>query len=135
MEESVNRLLAALLHKPEAIEDANLRFYQKLCLIRALTPLGSDSMLDAAEKLNTIRNRLAHHLDYPQMEAQVREFLSLCEEPEDPEEELELEGELELEEEPELGSTGALVKRPIQILGCPELWFWLQLRIRLLAAS
>jgi len=43
-------------------------------------------MLDAAKKLNTIRNKLAHHLDYPQMEAQVREFLSLCEEPEDPEE-------------------------------------------------
>jgi hypothetical protein len=86
LEESVNRLLAALLHKPEAIEDANLRFYQKLCLIRALTPLGSDPRLDAAEKLNTIRNRLAHHLDYPQIEAQARDFLSLCEEPEDSEE-------------------------------------------------
>ena len=43
-------------------------------------------MLDAAEKLNTMRNRLAHHLDAPQIEAQARDFLSLCEEPEDPEE-------------------------------------------------
>ena len=33
-----------------------------------------------------MRNRLAHHLDYSQIEAQVRTFLSLCEEPEDPEE-------------------------------------------------
>jgi hypothetical protein len=33
-----------------------------------------------------MRNRLAHHLDHPQIEALVRDFLSLCEEPEDPEE-------------------------------------------------
>jgi hypothetical protein len=43
-------------------------------------------ILSAAEKLNTLRNRLAHHLDYPEIEAPVRDFLSLCEEPEDPEE-------------------------------------------------
>jgi hypothetical protein len=98
LEESVDHLLAALLRKPEAIESANLRFRQKLCLIRALAPEGAKSlenperqgwifrMLDAAEKLNTMRNRLAHHLDYPQIEAQARDFLSLCEEPEDPEE-------------------------------------------------
>jgi hypothetical protein len=99
LEESVNRLLAALLFRPEAIDGANLRFYQKLCLIRALAPTeGAKSledpegpgwlfrMLDAAEKLNTMRNRLAHHLDAPQIEAQARDFLSLCEEPEDPEE-------------------------------------------------
>jgi hypothetical protein len=82
VEENFNRLLAALLHTPEAIDGANLRFYQKLCLIRALTPVGTPvvgwifRIMDAAEKLNTIRNRLAHHLDYPQMEAQVRDFLS-----------------------------------------------------------
>jgi hypothetical protein len=90
LEESANRLLAALLRRPEAIESANLRFHQKLCLIRGLLPgseVGSFSrLLDAAEKLNALRNRLAHHLDYSQIEAQVRTFLSLCEEPEDPEE-------------------------------------------------
>src|SRR5947209_5929408 len=84
LEESVNRLLVALLRKPEAIEGANLRFYQKLCLIRALLPAttrqGSE-LYDAAEKLNTLRNRLTHHLDYPEIEAQVRDFLSLCEKP------------------------------------------------------
>jgi hypothetical protein len=98
LEESVNRVLAALLRKPEAIDGANLRFHQKLCLIRALAmegarrldpegPEGPGSvsrMVDAAEKLNTVRNRLAHHLDYPQIEAQVRDFLALFEEPEDP---------------------------------------------------
>jgi hypothetical protein len=98
LEESVNHLLAALLRKPEAIESANLRFRQKLCLIRALAPEGAKRLedpegpgwlfriLDAVEKLNTIRNRLAHHLDHPQIEALVRDFLSLCEEPEDPDE-------------------------------------------------
>jgi hypothetical protein len=90
LEESVNRMLAALLHQPEAIEGANLRFHQKLCLIQALAPVGPHGtvfrMIKAAEKLNTMRNRLAHHLDHPQIEALVRDFLSLCEEPEDPEE-------------------------------------------------
>jgi hypothetical protein len=41
-------------------------------------------MIDAAEKLNTLRNRLAHHLDPPQIEVLVRDFLLLCEEPNDP---------------------------------------------------
>jgi hypothetical protein len=69
LEESANRLLAALLRRPEAIESANLRFYQKLCLIRALIPAGGrkegsiSRTLDAAEKLNELRNKQAHHLD------------------------------------------------------------------------
>jgi hypothetical protein len=89
LEEIVNRWLEALLHRPGAIEDANLRFYQKICLIRALVEVDDDlvfRMIDAAEKLNTMRNRLAHHLDYPQIEAQVRDFVSLCEEGIDPDE-------------------------------------------------
>jgi hypothetical protein len=68
LEESINRLLAGLLRKPEAIEGANLRFHQKLCLIQALlapTPRHGiiSSLMEAAEKLNTLRNRLAHHFD------------------------------------------------------------------------
>ena len=98
LEESVNHLLAVLLRKPEAIESANLRFRQKLCLIRSLAPEGAKGLedpegpgsifriLDAVEKLNTMRNRLAHHLDHPQIEALMRDFLSLCEEWEDPDE-------------------------------------------------
>jgi hypothetical protein len=87
LEEIVNRLLSALVREPKAIEGANLRFRQKLCMIRALLPEARGAGLyDAAEKLNTLRNKLAHHLDYPEIEAQVRDFLSLCEEPEDPEE-------------------------------------------------
>jgi hypothetical protein len=89
LEESANRWLEALLHRPEAIKGANLGFHQKLCLIRALDPVGSGfifRMIDAAEKLNTLRNRLAHHLDHPQIEVLVRDFLLLCEEPADPQE-------------------------------------------------
>jgi hypothetical protein len=85
LEESVNHLLASLLRQPEAIEGANLRFHQKLCLIKALFRV-DPHMMEAAEKLNTMRNRLAHHLDYPQTEALVRDFLSLCEAPKDPDE-------------------------------------------------
>src|SRR5690242_7916176 len=36
LEEGVNHLLQSPLDRPEAIEGANLRFHQKLCLIRAL---------------------------------------------------------------------------------------------------
>jgi hypothetical protein len=89
LEESVNRLLAGLLRKPQAIEDANLRFYQKLRLIQALLPARPGDiifrMMNAAEKLNIIRNKLAHHLDHPQIEALVTDFVSLCEELKDPE--------------------------------------------------
>jgi hypothetical protein len=86
LEEIVNRWLAALVHKPEAIKGANFRFSQKLCLIRALMPAGVGEIeLDAAEKLNTMRNRLAHHLDYREIEARVKDFLSLYEpDPDDP---------------------------------------------------
>jgi hypothetical protein len=84
LEESVNRLLAGLLRKPEAIEGANLRFHHKLCLIQALlAPMPTHSILsdlmEAAEKLNTLRNRLALHLDHPQIEALVSDLASLCE--------------------------------------------------------
>ena len=77
------------MREPQAIEDANLRFHQKLCLIQALAPVDPDSrtfrfrMTNAAQKLNTVRNKLAHHLDYPRIEALLEDFLSLCEAPED----------------------------------------------------
>jgi hypothetical protein len=89
LEQSINRLLAVLLRFPEAIEGANLRFHQKVCLIRALSPTqlpvmpGAADVLDVVEKLNTLRNRLAHHLDHPEIEARAKEILSLCEVPKD----------------------------------------------------
>jgi hypothetical protein len=95
MEEAVNRMLAGFLIKPEAIEGANLRFHQKLCLLRALAPVGPEGtafrLFDAAEKLNTLRNRLAHHINHPQIEERAKDFLSLLEDPE---------GEAEFELEP-----------------------------------
>jgi hypothetical protein len=80
LEESVNHWLEGLLHRPEAIEGANLRFRQKLCLIRSLIKAPHHytlRMIDAAEKLNTIRNKLAHHLDPPQIEVLVTDFIDL----------------------------------------------------------
>jgi hypothetical protein len=85
MEEAVNRMLASFLLKPQAIEGAHLRFHQKLCLLRALAPVGAEGtvfrLFEAAEKLNILRNRLAHHVDHPQVEARAKDFLSLLEEP------------------------------------------------------
>jgi hypothetical protein len=78
LEESVNRLLSVLLCNPGDIEGANLRFHQKLCLIRALIP-ARINLVDAAEKLNILRNRLAHNLNHPQVEVLVKDFLSLLE--------------------------------------------------------
>jgi hypothetical protein len=53
LEESVNSLLASLLLFPEAIEGANLRFHQKLCLIEALLPVDPD-MMEAAGTASTL---------------------------------------------------------------------------------
>jgi hypothetical protein len=83
MEETINRMLRSLLVTPDAIEGANLRFHQKLCLLRALDPAGPHSLIfDVAEKLNTLRNRLAHAIDHPKMEDAAKDLLSLLEKPE-----------------------------------------------------
>jgi hypothetical protein len=64
LEESIDHLLAALLRNSAALHPARLSVFARLCLVRALLPL-SEEMMKAAEGLNTLRNKLAHHLEHP----------------------------------------------------------------------
>jgi len=80
LEESIDALLTALLENPAALQPARLSFFARLCLVRALFPL-SDEMMKAAEGINTLRNKLAHHLEHPQVERLTNDFLYQFENP------------------------------------------------------
>ncbi|NUB30537.1 hypothetical protein [Azospirillum brasilense] len=60
MEEIVNGFMVDLLANPTAIDVDQFRFAQRLRLVRALLPVRHvDALLDSAEKLNTLRNKIA----------------------------------------------------------------------------
>src|ERR1700751_3445728 len=70
MEEQINRLITISLPNPGALEQARPNLFLRLAIARALyKPRTFDSLFNAAEALNTLRNRLAHHLEHPQIEA------------------------------------------------------------------
>jgi hypothetical protein len=76
MEEAVERLLASLLVNPAALEKIDISVFVRLRLVRALLPAREIyDVLDAAEKLNTLRNKLAHHLEHPHVERLANEFV------------------------------------------------------------
>ena len=77
LEEIINNLLKEILPNPNAISDFN--FYFRLRLVRALLEQTNNDVLDAAEKLNNLRNKLAHHLEHPKIEKYIREFFRLVE--------------------------------------------------------
>ena len=80
MKESVNTLLEELLPNPRALEPANPKLFLRICLLRALLPSGYFAgVLEAATKLNELRNKLAHHLEHPQLERIANEFLCALE--------------------------------------------------------
>jgi hypothetical protein len=84
MEEQINCLLDVFLPNPRALDPARPNLFLRLRLVRALLDAGNvDRFLDAAEALNTLRNRFAHHLDHPQIEAYITGFLRLLEGPEE----------------------------------------------------
>lgn len=93
IEEEVNELLDVLLKNPRELYAADLRFYQKICLLKALFP-GKDleeREWTAIEKLNSIRNKLAHKLEPPKIEALIKDFLKILEDPDISESEYEKE--------------------------------------------
>jgi hypothetical protein len=85
MEELINEFLGEVLPNPDAVDLAKLNFATRLHLLEALLPKGSFSdIFDAAEKLNTLRNKLAHHLEHPQIENFTENFLRTFESPDVP---------------------------------------------------
>ncbi|PZR85680.1 MAG: hypothetical protein DLM68_10800 [Hyphomicrobiales bacterium] len=69
--------LVNLLPNPDALDPAKLSLSIRLRLVRALLPEGAfNDLLDATEKLNTLRNKIAHHLEHPQIEIHIFGFQS-----------------------------------------------------------
>ena len=81
-EEIINELLFCLLKTPTALEKTKLNFNTKLCFIRSLIPKNSlCHAFDAVEKLNTLRNKLAHHLEPVDLDNLINSFLRTLEDP------------------------------------------------------
>jgi len=83
LEAELNELIDVQLKDPNALKDARLNFYQKLCLVRAVSPLGTleGEIWEAARLLNTLRNKLAHNLDPKNLDATVVKLLAKIEDP------------------------------------------------------
>jgi hypothetical protein len=84
LEELIDGIIADSLSNPTALTPARLTIFQRLRLARALVNKVLDGPLDSAEKLNTLRNRMAHHLEPPQFERDVTAFLRTLEDLEVP---------------------------------------------------
>jgi hypothetical protein len=77
LEEEINNLLHEMLPNPEALDGLQINFFTKTQFARALIKNEAlDTILDAAEKLNRLRNRLAHNLEPSGVEAAIRDFVT-----------------------------------------------------------
>ncbi|MCR9248573.1 MAG: hypothetical protein NXI31_26400 [bacterium] len=73
VEEQLDRLIAASCRRPEDLDQARLTFSQKLSLASAL--IGSFSQKRFVERLNRMRNKLAHRLDGYSLEQELNDVL------------------------------------------------------------
>ena len=83
VEEYIDRLNRHCFHYPEYYDQAKLSFSKKLLIARAQVLVPHDNpvfFFDGIEKLNELRNNLAHNLDSPKLPTKVTEFLNLVEE-------------------------------------------------------
>lgn len=77
LEEEINNLLHEMLANPDAIDGLQINFFIKTQFLRALIKNETlDNILDAAEKLNRLRNRLAHNLEPSGVDAAIRDFVT-----------------------------------------------------------
>ena len=77
LEEEINHLLHEMLANPAALDGLQINFFIKTQFLRALIKNETlDNILDAAEKLNRLRNRLAHNLEPSGVEAAIRDFVT-----------------------------------------------------------
>jgi len=64
LEEILTGIIEDNCRHPRALVEARLEFYQKLVLAKALLPLGQNNELwKGVEKVNSIRNKFAHHIE------------------------------------------------------------------------
>jgi hypothetical protein len=78
-EEQLNLLLEGLARNTEPLEKERLRFPQLVALCQAFTAPGADPSWPWAHllSLNSLRNKMAHHLEPPQFESRVMAFIEL----------------------------------------------------------
>lgn len=75
IEEIITESLYLLMHNPNIYFKTNPSFHVKVCLLRALTPFIEILNWETVLQLNKIRNKIAHHLEYPELENLIEEFL------------------------------------------------------------
>jgi hypothetical protein len=63
IEERLRDIIGRVCRAPEEVRGARLTFYQILCICRALVGRHAEPPWGFVERLNEVRNRMAHHLD------------------------------------------------------------------------
>ena len=77
VEELLKEYVNSKFQKPEMLKDARLTFHQVLCIARAFSSDSSNEKLWLSiEKLNGLRNKLAHSLEPKDLEIKIEEFVS-----------------------------------------------------------
>ena len=78
IEAEADRLISLISVKPEALESTRLSANQKFKLCEALwgNPDTDENFWEALEKLNILRNEIAHGLRHQELERKLRAFIS-----------------------------------------------------------
>lgn len=77
VEELLREYVSLQFQKPEMLKDARLTFHQILCIARASSnDAASDKLWLSIEKLNGLRNKLAHSLEPKDLEIKIEKFVS-----------------------------------------------------------
>lgn len=77
IEEQFNELIDWLFVNPKAMRARGLRFFDRINIVRAcFAPTDrAQGCFDLVERLNTIRNKIAHHVEHPDVERLIDEFI------------------------------------------------------------
>src|ERR1700722_1503850 len=74
LEEELNSFLENYTFHYSALKDARLTFRHKLQIACSLCPIPPDGKIwEMATELNKLRNRIAHHVEVPELEKIIRD--------------------------------------------------------------
>lgn len=78
IEEEINDLLIHLTKNIKHLDKADVTCYQKICLVESLLLSGSikGTCFETIEKINSLRNKIAHKLEPNALEAKVRNVIN-----------------------------------------------------------
>lgn len=78
VEEILREYVSAHVKHPKRLNDARFSFHHCLCLARAFSNDDSNEKLwDSIEKLNNLRNKLAHSLEPKDVDTKIKVFVEL----------------------------------------------------------